>query len=98
MQKQQSSFTASVMEMTVMAFEYLRGRKLRTALTTLSIVFGVGLLFAVNIILPGALATFKSMSTGVSGAADLSVASATGEAFNPADPLKTVAGVKDVQA
>src|SRR5262245_19755477 len=95
---QQTSFMASIMEMTVMAYEYLRGRKLRTALTTLSIVFGVMLIFAVNIILPGAMASFKNMSTSVSGAADLSVTSITGESFDPAAPLKTVVGVKDVQA
>src|SRR5262245_9179580 len=93
-----SGFTSSVGEMTVMALEYLRGRKLRTALTTLSIVFGVGLIFAVNIMLPSALESFKSMSTAVSGAADLSVASATGESFDPLDPLKTVAEVRNVQA
>jgi hypothetical protein len=41
-------------QMTIMALRYLNGRRLRTTLTTLAIVLGVALIFAVNLILPSA--------------------------------------------
>src|SRR5258706_580189 len=89
---------STLREMTVMALQYLRGRKLRTALTILSIVFGVMLIFSMNLILPSAINSFKHMVTTTSGTADLSVSSANSESFDPAQALKTVAGVKGIQA
>ena len=35
-----------------LAFRYLRGRKLRTMLTTLAIVFGVLVIFGMNTLIP----------------------------------------------
>jgi hypothetical protein len=39
-------------QMAVMALRYLNGHRLRTTLTTLAVVLGVALIFAVNLILP----------------------------------------------
>ena len=36
----------------MMALRYLRGRKLRSALTTMAVVFGVAVLFGMNSLLP----------------------------------------------
>ena len=44
--------TSTWIQMTRMAWQYLKGRKLRTALTTLAIVLGVALIFAINLICP----------------------------------------------
>ncbi len=81
-----------------MAFQYLRGRKLRTALTSLAIVFGVALIFAVNLTLPGLADSFNRSMNATSGTVDLSITSVTGEAFSPTQPLQAVAGVEGVQA
>lgn len=61
---------------------YLAGRKLRTALTTLAIVFGVAVIFAVNTLLPTMIAALQSGLLGISGLVDLTIASATGETFD----------------
>lgn len=90
--------TSTLWQMTLMAFQYLRGRKLRTALTTLAIVFGVALIFAINITLPSALDAFRRSVTGTSGAVDLTIASVSGNAFAPTDVLERVANVDGVQA
>ncbi len=85
-------------QMALMAFNYLRGRKLRTALTTLAIVFGVAIIFAVNISLPSVLDAFQRTMGSTTGAVDLRVTSITGEAFAPGQPLQMVASVDGVQA
>ncbi|MBX3084660.1 MAG: FtsX-like permease family protein [Anaerolineae bacterium] len=82
----------------VMAFYYLSGRKLRTTLTTLAIVFGVALIFAMNTTLPGALENFQSTMSAGAGTADLSISRETGESFEPEAVLKTIAGVNGVKA
>lgn len=49
-----------------LAIRYLNGRKLRTALTTLSIVFGVMIIFGMNGLIPALSAAFdKSMNESV---------------------------------
>jgi putative ABC transport system permease protein len=90
--------TSTLWQMTLMAFQYLRGRKLRTALTTLAIVFGVALIFAINITLPSALEAFRGSVTGASGAVDLTIASVSRNGFAPAEVLEKVAAVDGVQA
>ncbi len=90
--------SSTLSQMTLMAFQYLRGRKLRTALTTLAIVFGVALIFAINITLPGALEAFRGSVTGASGAVDLTIASVSRNGFAPAEVLAKVAAVDGVQA
>ena len=78
--------TSAWMQMARMAWQYLKGRKLRTTLTTLAIVFGVALIFAMNLILPGVQKAFQqSMESGSKGV-DLSVSSPTGDSFAPQEP------------
>ena len=97
MTTQTHDFRASLWQMTLMALRYLSGRKLRTILTTLSIVFGVALIFAINLVLPSATDTFKQTMTSVTGA-DITVTSVTGESFAPDSVLPGVAAIPDVKA
>lgn len=83
--------------MTLMGLRYLSGRKLRTALTTLAIVFGVALIFAINLVLPSATRAFQQTMTSVTGA-DLSITSVSGESFDPEVVLGQISGVPDVKA
>jgi putative ABC transport system permease protein len=83
--------------MTLMGLRYLNGRKLRTALTTLAIVFGVGLIFAINLVLPSALSAFKQNMSNLTGA-DLTVTSVSGESFAPETVLPAIRSVEHVQA
>jgi putative ABC transport system permease protein len=85
-------------EAAIMAVQYLSGRKLRTTLTTLAIVFGVALIFAMNITLPGALDNFQNTMKAGAGTADLSVSRDTSESFVPDVVLQTIAGVDGVKA
>jgi putative ABC transport system permease protein len=89
---------STIAQMALMAVQYMRGRKLRTVLTTLAIVFGVALIFAMNITLPSAMNAFKQSMSVAAGTADLTVVSVTGESFTPDQPMKTVASVADVEA
>jgi putative ABC transport system permease protein len=90
-------FSASL-EMALMALNYMRGRKLRTTLTTLAIVFGVALIFAVNLTLPGVVDSFQRSMNATSGAVDLRITSITGEAFAPNKPMQAVTGAQGIQA
>ena len=83
--------------MTLMGLRYLGGRKLRTVLTTLAIVFGVALIFAINLALPSFTNAFKETMSGVSGA-DIQIISASGDLFAPDTVLAQVAAVPQVQA
>ncbi len=85
-------------QMVIMAAQYLNGRKLRTLLTTLAIVIGVALIFAINLILPSMLETFQKTMQAASGEVDLNISNVTGEAFSPEGSLATVTGVQDVKA
>jgi putative ABC transport system permease protein len=88
---------ATTWQMTLMALRYLSGRKLRTVLTTLAIVFGVALIFAINLVLPSAVSAFKQNLSGLSGA-DITISSITGESFEPDAVLPLVTGVEHVTA
>ena len=79
-----------------LARRYLAGRKLRSVLTTLAVVFGVFILFAMNIILPTFLAAFQANAMAASNQVDLTVTLATGGTFSPA-VLTTIAGTEGVQ-
>ena len=76
-------------------FRYLFGRKLRSFLTTLAVVFGVMVVFAVNMLLPPLMSAFEASDLGVTGQVDMTVTSATGAPF-PADVLDTVAQTNGV--
>ncbi len=77
---------------------YLLGRRLRTTLTTLAVVFGVAVIFGVNVLLPTMFATLQGSIQGAAGQADLTISSAIGESFSSAavDTVKGVAGVAAV--
>ncbi|MCC6612375.1 MAG: ABC transporter permease [Anaerolineae bacterium] len=92
-----SNFGSTVWQMTLMGLRYLRGRKLRTVLTTLAIVFGVAMIFAINLILPSMQEAFAQTMTSVTGA-DLTVTSVSGESFDPEAVLPTVSGIDQVGA
>ena len=64
-----------------LAARYLAGRKLRTALTTLAIIFGVLLIFGMNTVLPTMIAALQANVQGAEGEVDFSITNVTGEAF-----------------
>ena len=59
-----------------LAWRYLRGRGLRSALTTLAVALGVMLIFGLNGITPGLVDAFTRSMLSAAGRIDLSVASA----------------------
>lgn len=79
-----------------LAFRYLFGRKLRTFLTTLAVIFGVLVIFGMNIILPTMLAALQANVQGASGLVDFSATHISGESYsiNTADKLQNVDGVR----
>lgn len=81
----------------MLAARYLWGRKLRTFLTTLAVVFGVLIIFGMNILLPTMLSAFQTSLLSASGQVDLVVTSVTGEPFSTRilDRVEGVEGVKD---
>lgn len=66
-----------------LAARYLNGRKLRSFLTTLSIVFGTLLIFGMNLLLPTMLKAFEANMLAASGQVDVTITHSTGEAFFP---------------
>ncbi|MCX8007172.1 MAG: ABC transporter permease [Coriobacteriia bacterium] len=80
-----------------LAWRYLSGRKLRTALTTLAIVFGVMLIFGLNGVLPGMRDAMQRMMLAAIGEVDLTVTSASSAPF-PAEVAQRVAEVRGVGA
>ena len=75
-----------------LAARYLAGRKLRTALTTLAIIFGVLLIFGMNTMLPTMLAALQANVQGAEGQVDFSITNLSGESF----PAGTVERLQDV--
>jgi putative ABC transport system permease protein len=80
-----------------LASRYLLGRKLRTVLTTLAVVFGVLVIFGMNIILPTMLASLQINAMAAQGAVDLTIVHQSGDAF-PQDVLAKVLAVDGVRA
>ncbi|HSK48190.1 MAG TPA: ABC transporter permease, partial [Coriobacteriia bacterium] len=78
-----------------LAWRYLWGRKLRTLLTTLAVVFGVAIIFGLNGMLPGMIDAFNRTLVGAAGQVDLSVTSASNGYFDPAiaEEVSDVEGV-----
>ena len=64
-----------------LAVRYLAGRKLRTVLTTLAVVFGVLVIFGMNIILPTMLAALQANAMAAQGVVDLTIVHETGGVF-----------------
>lgn len=65
-----------------LAFRYLWGRKLRTFLTTLAIVFGTLVIFSTNLLLPTMMEAFQTNMLAASGQVDVTITHKTGEAFS----------------
>ncbi len=80
-----------------LAWRYLSGRKLRTFLTTLAVIFGVLVIFGMNIILPTMISALQANLQGMSGVVDYSVTLASGESFAP-EIVKTIQGMDGVRA
>ncbi|MBN1439801.1 MAG: FtsX-like permease family protein [Anaerolineales bacterium] len=81
----------------LLAWRYLSGRKLRTFLTTLAIVFGVLVIFGMNIILPTMVSALQANVQGMAGVVDFSVTLVSGESFSP-EIVHAVEGVDGVRA
>lgn len=80
---------------TRLAWRYLKGRGLRSALTTLAVMFGVMLIFGLNGILPTLLETFTRSMMSTAGRIDLTVTSAYRQPFGR-DVLDRVARTEGV--
>jgi putative ABC transport system permease protein len=74
----------------------VRRRKLRTALTTLAIVFGVAVIFAFHLLAPG-LQKLVEVNLNPAGTSDLRVQSVAGGGFDPA-VAGTVGRIRGVRA
>lgn len=81
-----------------LAYRYLSGRKLRTFLTTLAVIFGVIVIFGMNIILPTMIEALQANVQGATGMVDFSATHASGDPFasSVADRLSGVEGVRAV--
>ncbi len=79
-----------------LAWRYLNGRKLRTFLTTLAVIFGVLVIFGMNIILPTMLSAFQANLLAASGQVDVTLTHKTGGSFpqTEADRLNGIAGIR----
>ncbi len=79
-----------------LALRYLLGRKLRTTLTTLAIVFGVLLIFGMNTIMPTFAQAFQTNAMAMVGEVDATITNKTGEIFpqSVVDQLTAVEGVR----
>jgi putative ABC transport system permease protein len=83
-----------------LAARYLAGRKLRTFLTTLAVVFGVLVLFGMNIILPSMLAALQANALAAAGQVDVTITHVSDEPFDAAvfDKARAVEGVRAASA
>lgn len=81
----------------ILAWRYLRGRRLRTVLTTLAIVFGVAMLFGLRSLLPSMLQAFRQNMLAAAGKVDLTVTLAASGTFGT-ERLETVRGVPGIAA
>jgi putative ABC transport system permease protein len=78
-----------------LAWRYLWGRKLRTALTTLAVVLGVAVLFSMNSLLPTFISAFSNSLLQSSGSVDLTVTTQSGDTF-PGGVLATVGSIAGI--
>lgn len=79
-----------------LAARYLSGRKLRTFLTTLAVVFGVLVIFGMNIIMPTMLSALQVNVQSAEGKVDYTVTHISGEPFSEA-VAENLAGVDGVR-
>jgi len=78
-----------------LALRYLAGRKLRTVLTTLAVVFGVMVLFGLESILPAMLQALRQNMLASAGKVDLTVSSVASSVFSDGylEQLRGVEGI-----
>lgn len=79
-----------------LAWRYLRGRGLRTLLTTLAVVLGVMLIFGLNGLIPAILQAFNRSVLSTAGKIDVTVTSQYNGTFSPdlVDRVGRVPGVE----
>jgi putative ABC transport system permease protein len=84
----------------MLASRYLLGRKLRTTLTTIAVVFGVLLIFGMNTVLPTIIAALQANIQGAEGNVDFTITNISGQSFSQdvSAPLIDVDGVRAVSA
>jgi putative ABC transport system permease protein len=80
-----------------LAARYLRGRKLRTFLTTLAIVIGVMVIFGMGIYLPSFMGAFQQSLLSASGQTDVMITHKTGESFS-ASTLNRIKSIEGISA
>ncbi len=80
-----------------LAARYLAGRKLRTFLTTLAVIFGVLLIFGMNTVLPTMVAALQANVQGAEGNVDFTITHASSAPF-PAETIARVQGLPGVRA
>jgi putative ABC transport system permease protein len=78
-----------------LATKYMRGRKLRTFLTTLAIVIGVMVIFGMGILAPTMSEAFNKSLLAASGQTDVMITHKTGETFSAStlNKIKTLDGI-----
>lgn len=81
-----------------LAWRYLAVRRVRSILTTLSILLGVALIFGLNSLMPVFMESFGKNLMAMSGQVDLSLSTSSGGTFQTAriEPLRQVEGVDTV--
>jgi putative ABC transport system permease protein len=81
-----------------LAIRYLSGRKLRTVLTTLAIVFGVVVLFGANSLIPSLMQAFQLNVLAAADEVDATVTLKTSDAFDASvnDQISDIEGVSSV--
>jgi putative ABC transport system permease protein len=79
-----------------LAWRYLNGRKLRSFLTTLAIVFGVMLIFGMNIVLPTMLEAFQANFMAAGNLVDVTVTHKSGSGF-PVEVLNQLDGITGIR-
>jgi putative ABC transport system permease protein len=80
-----------------LAWRYLRGRALRTLLTTLAVVFGVFVIFAMNVMLPTITRSMFISVQAAEAAADFTLTHAGGGSFSP-DKIPELEAIDGVRA
>ncbi len=82
----------------ILAWRYLAVRRVRSILTTLSILLGVALIFGLNSLMPVFMESFGKNLMAMSGHVNLTLTASSGGTFQSGriDPLRQVAGVDAV--
>ncbi|MCX7608778.1 MAG: ABC transporter permease [Anaerolineales bacterium] len=80
-----------------LAWRYLTGRVLRTTLTTFAVIFGVMVIFGMNIVLPTMMEGFKANMMAAGGVVDVTVTHVTTSAF-PAEVAHKLDGIPSIRA